>query len=215
MRDRILRPLDMTQSGYSLSDVDPSELALSYDSDGTASPFRSYTALAAASLYSTATDMARFLAAHQPGQLGEPVGRGVLLPDTVAMMRTVQARRFGLPIWGLGTMLYAADGQGSYVIGHEGGNAPAVTTTARFNPSTGDGLVILQTGRPELPVRLGAEWIRWQTGRTDIVALRHYAPVYLALVLAGWLLIGLGAAVLASRWVRRIAVKLHGSRSAN
>ena len=54
-------------------------------------------------------------------------------------------------------MLYAPDGQGSYVIGHEGGNAPVVTTTARFNPSTGDGLVILQTGRPVLTVRLGAE----------------------------------------------------------
>ena len=83
MRDRILRPLDMTHSGYSLADVDPRKLALSYDSDGTASPFRSYTALAAASLYSTATDMARFLAAQQPGPLGEPVGRGVLSPGTV------------------------------------------------------------------------------------------------------------------------------------
>lgn len=215
MRDRILRPLDMTHSGYSLADVDPRELALSYDSDGTTSPFRSFTALAAASLYSTATDMGLFLAAHQPGPFGEPVGRGVLSPETVAKMRTLQVRRFGLPIWGLGTMLYAADGQGSYVIGHEGGNAPAVTTTARFNPSTGDGLVILQTGRPALPVRLGADWIRWQTGRTDLVALRHHAPVYLALVLAGWLLIGLGAAVPASRWGRRIAVKLHGPRSAN
>ena len=43
------------------------------------------------------------------------MGRGVLRPETVAAMRAVEARRFGLPIWGLGTMLYAPDGQGSFV----------------------------------------------------------------------------------------------------
>ncbi|CAA9425454.1 MAG: Beta-lactamase class C-like and penicillin binding proteins (PBPs) superfamily [uncultured Rubellimicrobium sp.] len=171
MRDHVLRPLGMRNSDFALEDVDAGYLALSYDGEGAAAPFRHYTALVAASLYSTADDMARFVAAHHSGQNGEPVGREVLRPETVIAMRVIEARRFGLPIWGLGTILYAPDGQGSFVIGHEGGNAPAVTTTARFNPATGDGIVVLQTGRPELPARIGAEWVRWQTGRSDIVVL--------------------------------------------
>ena len=88
------------------------------------------------------------------------------------------------------------------MIGHEGGNAPAVTTTARFNLATGDGIVVLQTGRPELPARIGAEWVRWQTGRSDIVVLGRLAPVYLTLILVGWAVVGTGAMVLARRgWV--------------
>jgi hypothetical protein len=115
------------------------------------------------------------------------------------MMRTVQARRFGLPIWGLGAMLYAPDGEGSFVIGHEGGNAPAVTTTARFSPATGDGIVVLQTGRPELPARLGAEWVRWQTGRADIVVLGQRTTAILLVLAGGWGAILASAAVLGSR----------------
>lgn len=204
LRERVLGPLGMGDSSYALADIDASRLAPAYDEDGVPAPFRHYTALAAASLYSTAADMARFVAAHQPGPNGEPAGRGALRPQTVAAMREVEAHRFGLPIWGLGTMLYAPDGEGSFVIGHEGGNSPAVTTTARFNPATGDGIVVLQTGRPELPARLGAEWVRWQTGRADIVVLGRFAPAYLAAMVAGWVLI-VASAILGSRRRRRTA----------
>lgn len=105
MRDHVLRPLGMRNSGFALDDVDAGYLALSYDGEGAAAPFRRYTALVAASLYSTADDMARFVAAHHSGQNGEPVGREVLRPETVIAMRAIEARRFGLPIWGLGTIL--------------------------------------------------------------------------------------------------------------
>lgn len=98
MRERVLRPLGMRASGFTLTDIQAGRLAQSFDEDGTALLFRHYTALAAASPCSTADDMVRFVVAHGSGPNGEPVGRGVLSPSTVAAMRSVETRRFGLPI---------------------------------------------------------------------------------------------------------------------
>lgn len=189
MERAVLGPLGMTSSTFELDRVPPARLAQSFDPEGRVVPIRRYTALAAASLFTTGTDLAAFLSAHGEGPGGAPPGRGVLAPETLALMRAPAARQLGLPIWGLGTMLYARDGAGSFVIGHEGGNAPAITTTARFNPATGDGLVVLQTGSPVLPARLGAEWVHWQTGRADILVLANGLS-RLAWVAAGtWLLL--------------------------
>jgi CubicO group peptidase (beta-lactamase class C family) len=185
----VLGPLGMTSSTFELDRVPRARLAQSFDPGGRVVPIRRYTALAATSLFTTGTDLAAFLAAHGEGPQDAPPGRGVLSPETLALMRAPAARQLGLPIWGLGTMLYARDGQGSFVIGHEGGNAPAITTTARFNPATGDGIVVLQTGSPGLPARLRAEWVHWQTGRADILVLANGLFRLAWVAASAWLLL--------------------------
>ena len=84
--------------------------------------------------------------------LGAPLGAGSitpgrcdLAPETVRAMWRPEARRLGLAIWGLGALLYAPDGRGGFVVGHDGMNTPAIYTTARLDPAGGDGIITSTT----------------------------------------------------------------------
>ncbi len=169
MTQAVFQPLGMTRSTYVL-DAEPSNLAEFHDVDGSRAIHYRFTALAAASLYTSAADMARLIAAHTPGPNGEPAGRGVLSPETLAAMRKPHARQFGADIWGLGVILYAPV-KGDFVIGHDGSNTPAINTTARVNPATGDGIVILESGNTQLASVLGGEWVFWKTGYVDTITV--------------------------------------------
>ncbi len=166
MTEAVFAPLGMTRSTYVLP-PEPANLAEFYDVDGSRAIHYRFAGLAAASLYTSAADLTRLIAAHRPGPNGEPAGRGVLKPETLAAMRKPHARQFGADIWGLGVVLYAPIGEGDFVVGHDGGNAPAINTTARVNPKTGDGIVILESGQPQLATALGGEWVFWSTGYVD------------------------------------------------
>ena len=115
--------------------------------------------MAAASFYTSASDLTAFLQAHLPGAAGEPIGRGVLKPETVKLMRQPHAAQFGADIWGLGTILYAPNGTGDFIIGHDGKRSPAINATARIDPSTGDGIVFLESGHPLLATHVGGDWV--------------------------------------------------------
>ena len=129
-----------------------------FDERGSLATHYRFASVAAASLYTTTADMTRFLQAHLAGPQGEAPGRGVLLPQTLVEMRRPHASSFGADIWGLGTMLYAPNNSGGFVIGHDGNNEPAINTAARLDPSTGDGIIILETGNKLLARRAeGAE----------------------------------------------------------
>jgi len=82
-------------------------------------------------------------------------------------MHTPHASQMGADIWGLGLMLYAPNNAGGYIIGHDGNNGPAINTVARFDPATGDGIVILSTGSEMLATELAGEWVFWKTGNID------------------------------------------------
>ena len=127
-----------------------------------------------------------------------------LPPDLAAAMSTPHASQFGLPIWGLGVMLYAEAPRSGYIIGHDGMNAPAVETTARLDPATGDGIIVLATGNPGLAASLGGEWVYWHAGRVDVRTLDGMLPLIGFALLAGWAVI-LVLAVLAFRRMRRAA----------
>jgi hypothetical protein len=79
-------------------------------------------------------------------------------------MRTPRAFVYGLPIWGMGQALFAPDGHGGYVTGHDGGNYPAINTTARVDPANGNGIIVLETGASTLASEIGGQWTYWQTG---------------------------------------------------
>jgi CubicO group peptidase (beta-lactamase class C family) len=171
MTEEVLRPLGMARSTFVLDDTSSTNVAEFFDVDGKQAPHFRFTATAAASLYTSAADLTRFIQAHLPGANGEPEGRGILRPETLRAMREPHASQWGADIWGLGVILYAPNNAGGYVAGHDGGNAPAVNTTARFDPATGDGIIVLETGGKALASTLGSEWVFWKTGNVDLVWL--------------------------------------------
>lgn len=168
MQRAVLGPLGMRDSTFDWVRAERSRLADSYDVDAKRAPLRRYTAVAAASLYTTASDLARFVKAHLPGPSGEPIGRNVLEADTVEQMWIPSASLLGRDIWGLGVILYARNAAGRFVVGHDGSNVPAINTAVRLDPDTGNAIIVLATGAPRLATAIAGEWVFWETGAVDI-----------------------------------------------
>jgi len=188
MRKTVLVPLGMTHSTF--VDPDTAHLAEVYDAEGHETYYRKFTALAAASLYTSIDDMTRFAAAQLPGQ------NSVLKPQTLALMRQPVSHIYGIPVWGLGEILYAPNGKGGYVIGHDGNNAPGINTTARIDPATGDGIIVLSSGNPTLAAEIGGDWVFWHAGVVDFLTINRELGRTLAILALGASLILLVAAAL-------------------
>jgi CubicO group peptidase (beta-lactamase class C family) len=205
MTSHVFDPLGMTRSTFVPEETSSPDVAEFFDSRGAPATHFRFSALAAASLYTTANDMTRFLQAHVAGSQGELPGRGVLRLQTLADMRQPHALQYGVEIWGLGTMLYAPNNGGGYVIGHDGNNEPAINTAARIDPSTGDGIIILETGNPLLATTLASEWVFWRTGSIDFLMFFFEMDRLVTLLIGGWVLIALVALVLLWLGFRRRA----------
>jgi CubicO group peptidase (beta-lactamase class C family) len=186
MKANVLEPLGMTRSTFVIEEADALDVAEFFDERGGPATHYKFTALAAASLYTTTNDMTRFLQAHLAGPSGEPPGRSVLQPKTLLEMRRPHASQFGADIWGLGTILYAPNNAGGYVIGHDGNNDPAINTAARLDPATGDGIIILETGNKLLATTVGSEWVFWRTGNIDLLMLTMESDTLLKPLAVGW-----------------------------
>jgi len=188
MRRTIFGPLGMPDSTF--EDPDPARLADIFAVDGAHATHYTFAATGAASLYTSAADVSAFLQAQLPGPQNAPAGRGVLTPETLREMGTPQATLFGLPVWGLGESLYAPTAGGGFVIGHDGQNHPAINTTARIDPATGNGIIVLATGSPTVAREIGGEWTFWQTGKVGLDTLILFdAPDILIVFAAGVIVI--------------------------
>ena len=86
MRRTVLEPLGMHNSSYDWLPELRERTAVAYDRAGRRLPNYRFTELAAAGLYTTVEDLARFVAAGMSGPHGEPPGRGVLKPETIDVM---------------------------------------------------------------------------------------------------------------------------------
>ena len=199
MKAAVFDPLGMTRSTFVLDDE--TDVAEFYDERGRSATHYRFTALAAASLYTTAVDMTRFLQAHLRGASGEAPGRGVLRPESLVEMRRPHASQFGVDIWGLGTILFAPNKTGGFVIGHDGNNEPAINTAARLDPATGDGIVVLETGNPILATKIASEWVFWSVGKVDLLLFMIELESLITTLAAGWVVIVLMALVFT--WRRR------------
>lgn len=198
MQRVIFRPLGMVRSSYSWTSAEGSTLATFYDVDSKPTPHYRYSAVAAVSLYTSVSDLTRFVQAHLPGKNGEPIGRGVLAPAIINEMWRPHASKFTKKIWGLGTCLYASNNRDGFIVGHDGNRRkPPINTAARFNPATGNGIVILETGTPVLATRLAGEWIFWETGNVDFLAFAMAIPGMLRLIGLGSLVIVLAIPTIA------------------
>ena len=165
MQQAVFAPLGMTRSTYDFLG-DRENIAASLTADGEVAPFYRYAAAGATGLATSANDLLRFMQAQLPSAEAAPLSR-----DTVQKMRAPEASQLGLPIWGLGTILYGAAHGGDFVFGHGGQNEPAINSEARLNPETGDAILVLVTGDRSLATRLGFLWTFWQTGRPDVFGL--------------------------------------------
>ncbi len=171
MHERVFVPLGMQNTTFDHETAAQRGLAQNYRPDGEPEPFRWYTALAATSLFTSPADLARFIEAQSPGN-----SQTVLEPATLELIRTPHASSMGADVWGLGTMLYAPNNSGSFIIGHDGSNGPAINSAARFDPATGDGIVILSTGTSLLATELAGEWVFWKTGNVDTLTFAARLP---------------------------------------
>jgi len=202
MQRVIFRPLGMVHSSYTWTPGQGSTLATFYDVDSKPTPHYRYSAIAAVSLYTSVSDLTRFVQANLPGKTGEPIGRGVLAPTTISEMWRPHASKFSEDIWGLGTSLYASNNKGGFIVGQDGNRRePPINSAARLDPATGNGIVILETGTPILATRLAGEWVFWETGNVDFLAFMMAIPGMIRLIGLGSLVIVL--AVPTTAWWMR------------
>lgn len=207
MQRTVFQPLGMVHSTFHWSPAQGTTLAAFHGKDGHPATHSRFPAVAASSLYTSVSDLTLFLQAQLAGRNGERIGRGVLVPATVARMWQPTGWLYGQPIWGLGTMLYADNRAGGSVVGHDGnsgnsGNSgPAINTAARLNPATRNGIVIFETGKPLLATRLASEWVFWEAGRVDFLAFKLAMPGMLRWL--GWGSLAIVVLVPGLAWVMR------------
>jgi CubicO group peptidase (beta-lactamase class C family) len=145
MQREVLAPLGMEHSSYEGTPEVKRATATAYEQSGEPLPNYLYTAKAAAGLYTTPTDLARWLAAAMPGRTEEPAGRGVLKPESVAQMITPVDPT--LTTWGpdssygLGYQVTTLR-NGTRMISHGGDNRGWKAQVAAL-PEKAEGIVIL------------------------------------------------------------------------
>jgi CubicO group peptidase (beta-lactamase class C family) len=113
MQKEVLDPLGMRNSSYEASPRIVAQAAVAHDWHNKPLPRYEYSTRAQGNLRTTPTDLATFLAASMPGPNGEPVGRGVLTPESVREMLTPVAFEKSAEsshVPGLGYDLIAVDG---------------------------------------------------------------------------------------------------------
>jgi CubicO group peptidase (beta-lactamase class C family) len=152
MQREVLDPLGMTRSSFDWrADLRPAT-AIGHDPQGQPHPNYLFTETAAAGLYTTASDLARFAAAAMTGPQGQPAGRAVLPPGTVAQMLTPvvfadEAVAAGVTksphqtTTGLGYGMGAAP-DGTVLVGH-GGKNQGWEALFETQPDRREGIVIL------------------------------------------------------------------------
>lgn len=189
MKESVFEPLGMVHSTYVWDDNSPYLLAEFYNRDGTRSDHYRYTSLAATSLYTSLSDLEIFFQAHLEGKNKEPIGRNVIKPENVKMMREPQAQKMGIDVWGLGTILYTTTDGNDFIIGHDGKSTPPINTGIRLNPETGDGIIILETGHPILATKLASEWVFWKTEKVDTLLFPMLINGMMLTIGIGWVVI--------------------------
>ncbi len=189
MKTSIFEPLNMMQSSYTWDENAGLDLTDFYNSDGTKALHYTYTSLAATSLYTSLADLETLFKAHLKGKNNEVIGRSVLQPNTLKMMRESHASAFGMDIWGLGAILYAKTDGNDFIFGHDGKSTPPINTAIRINPETGNGIIILETGNTLLATKLASEWVFWKTGKVDLTLFAMLKDGMVSIIFYGIIII--------------------------
>lgn len=140
MTREVLAPLGMTSSGFDLTPELSARLATGYDWYGRPHPRYEQPTNAQGGLFATAADVARFFAATMPGADGEPVGRGVLSPASVAETFKPVAFTNDQSLIGLGYNLYTGTGS---LVARKTGDARGWKAIAFVVPERGAAIAVL------------------------------------------------------------------------
>ena len=141
--DSIFAPLGMNRTCWLMCDVDTNQMAMPYYTSSSPTPvgFISWAIYPAASLKTTALELAHFLCAFlQHGQFGT---ERILDSATVAMMTTVQYPSVS-PEFGLGWWHITQSGRELW--GHYGGAAMGSTCAMWYCKQENSGGIVLSTG---------------------------------------------------------------------
>jgi len=217
MQQQLLRPLGMTSSSF---DWDPPlrlHTATPYLGDGSATAITILNDPATGSLFSTAPDLARFVAAGMnpsPTPLLSPTSLAALYEPSVALPSTeVQGLASDAGAQGHYTERLA-DGRTAIM---NGGFVPGWTSQFYWVPASGDGIVVLTNsdrGRAVI-AEVVADWAAWR-GIPALKMTRTYAtvgtigPIVAGLlgVMAIWIGFGLLAEIVQRR--RQIGLSSFG-----
>ena len=201
MRKTFFSPLNMSRSTYNyIANIQNN--AGTYDTDGQAAPAYKYASSAATGLAISASDLAKFVMAQIPNSR---VGN-ILDQSLVKSMREPHGKLLGSDVWGLGSILYSPTKNNDFIFGHDGGNDPAINTTARVNPENGDAIIVLETGHPSLATNIGSHWVLWQTGYPDVLDTDSVLESMYVPILVGLIFIFAVAVYIAVRRSRRLGV---------
>lgn len=124
MSEAILDPLGMPESGFELRDSQRPLAATPYSDTLEEVPRYRNNGKAAGGMYSTISELVRFACAEMEGPCGEPAGRGVLSPESIAEMQRPDRyaeTQMGMDFYtGLGH--YVLDVGAIRAVQHTGGN---------------------------------------------------------------------------------------------
>lgn len=177
MTEAVFEPLGMDHSSFHWFNTSGLDLATFYASDSSVTPHYRYTALAAASLYTSIADLSLFLRAN----VGD---NPVLSKETINMMSTS-----GQWSHGLGPMIFGKNGAGDLIIGHDGNNRAAINNAARINLKTKSGILVFETGSPGFASDIANHWIFWKTGIPNNTVMISNVKMLLSLLISGYVII--------------------------
>lgn len=182
MTQEVFEPLKMTNSTFVLAEKPTLQLAQIFKDDGTTRQMNKFTALAAASLFSSISDLSKFLAANV-------LGNNVLQVETISEMSKPETYINNTPVYGLGPHLYSQGDQSSNIIGHDGSGNNAINTAARINLKSKNGIIVLETGNFSLASSIADEWIFWEAGIADYVVMQRNKSYLLILLITGYIIL--------------------------
>ncbi|MDP9467782.1 MAG: beta-lactamase family protein [Chloroflexota bacterium] len=192
MQREVLDPLGMTRSGFTFQEDLRAESATGYDVAGQAVPRSALTEQAAGGLQTTANDLAKFVSAGMTGPNGEPAGRGVLTPESVAALFA----RHHLPNGSMASLGYEVQTllDGTHAAGHGGKNTGWRAEFLTL-PDRREGLVVLTNserldGIVGLTEQVWGDWLGTGPPMASQMQQSSLQPFYTQLlVIAGSLLL--------------------------
>ena len=187
MKENLFKPLNMTRSTYKWSDSLNSNFCEFYNADGTKAPHFFYTSSAATSLYTSLKDLEKFFMLFLNKE--NVADDRPLSQNSLRLMQESHWDMMGAAIYGLGTFLYVDVGKDEYIIGHDGKSTPPINTALRINSVTGNGIIVLETGNPDLATRLASDWVFLKTGKVDTLLFAILQDKMVKMITIGILLI--------------------------